>query len=61
MKQGHFFKFESRPKRSMKLDTNYLSLRSIKSVFKAIKKKALNSYFLVTPKKLHKMLNILNT
>jgi hypothetical protein len=30
-------------KKAMKLDTNYLSLRSIKSVFKAIKKKALNS------------------
>jgi NADH dehydrogenase/NADH:ubiquinone oxidoreductase subunit G len=40
---GTFLNLESRPQKAMKLDTNSLSLRSIKSVFKAIKKKALNS------------------
>jgi NADH dehydrogenase/NADH:ubiquinone oxidoreductase subunit G len=42
---GTFLNLESRPQKSMRLDTNSQSLRSIKSVFKAIKNEALNSAF----------------
>ena len=40
---GTFLNLESRPQKAMKLDTEFQSLRSIKSVFKAIKNEALSS------------------